>query len=57
MAGRLEFKEKLGDILKEAIAQGSSSQKTDFPKNRLILCVIICCLRKYRFMAIRRSRV
>ena len=22
MAGRLEFKEKLGDILKEAIAQG-----------------------------------
>ena len=65
MAGRLEFKEKLGDILKEAIAQGGemqkeevekSSQKTDFPKNRLILCVIICCLRKYRFMAIRRSR-
>ena len=65
MAGRLEFKEKLVDILKEAIAQGGEMQKEEVEKffaedglseNRLIWCVIICCLRKYRFMVIRRSR-
>ena len=66
MAGRLEFKEKLGDILKEAIAQGGEMQKEEvekfFAEDGLseeqidLVCVIICCLRKYRFMVIRRSR-
>ena len=32
MAGRLEFKEKLGDILKEAIAQGGEMQKEEVEK-------------------------
>ena len=32
MAGRLEFKEKLGDILKEAVAQGGEMQKEDVEK-------------------------
>ena len=32
MAGRLEFKEKLGDILKEAVAQGGEMQKEEVEK-------------------------
>ena len=32
MAGRLGFKEKLGDILKEAIAQGGEMQKEEVEK-------------------------
>lgn len=41
MAGRLEFKEKLGDILKEAIAQGGEMQKEEVEK-------IFCRRRTFR---------
>ena len=34
MAGRLEFKEKLGDILKEAIAQGGEMQREILRRRR-----------------------